>query len=355
MNQPRNRVPRTLYALALMAGLSVAAPGTLADTVRQLTVEQTPVAQLSAPESNLKMDIWLDRSDGQYLPGESAQLYLRPDRDVQVVVLNVDAQGRTMVLFPNNYTHNNHLSGQQVHILPAPDAPYHFRVSAPMGVNLIKVIATTNQQAILDANQLLSGNGPFSQIERSTTDLARQLTVTMNERPESHWVMAEQYLEVVPQRPSTAGTQAPAPQPSTFGLDLRLEKNHYRLGEHLALTIAAERDCTLTLVNVSATQNEAVVLYPNQAVTQVRLQAGRQTWLPGADSSVRLSVLGPPGAQTLMAVCTEESTSLLGNLSQYAQRAVYPQLNPQQWASLQAAAQQQPRSARTSVQYQVVP
>lgn len=354
MNQSRNRVPRTLQALALMAGLSLAAPWAPADTTRQLTVEQTPIAELNAPESDLKLDIWLDRSDGRYLPGESAQLYLRPDRDVQVVVLNVDARGATTVLFPNEYARDNRLSGQRVHTLPAPDAPYHFRVSEPMGINLIKVIASTDERAILDTGQLRSGNGPFARA-RSTTDLARQLTVTINEQPDSQWAMAEQYLEVVQQRPGTAGTQAPAAQPDDFGLDLRLEKDHYRPGEHLALTIAAERDCTLTLVNISETRNEAVVLYPNQAVAQVRLQAGRQTWLPGADSPVRLSVLGPPGGQTLMAVCTEESASLLGNLSQYAQRSVYPQLNHQQWAALQAAAQQQPRSARASVQFRVVP
>ena len=355
MNQPRNRVPRSLKVLALMVGLTVAVPWALADITRQITVEQTPIAELSAPDSSLKLDIWLDRSDGRYLPGESAQLYLRPDRDVQVVVLNVDARGATTVLFPNQYARDNRLSGQRVHTLPAPDAPYHFRVSEPMGINLIKVIASTDERAILDTGQLRSGNGPFARIARSTTDLARQITVTINEQPDSQWAMAEQYLEVVQQRPGTAGTQAPAAQPSSFGLDLRLEQDQYRQGEHLALTIAAERDCTLTLVNISETRNEAVVLYPNEAVPQVRLQAGRQTWLPGADSPVRLSVLGPPGGQTLMAVCTEESVSLLGNLSQYAQRSVYPQLNHQQWVTLQAAAQQQPRSARASVQFRVVP
>lgn len=349
---------RVLSGLA-MAGLLWSA-GAQAQPTRSISVEQLPVAQLQAPPSDLRVDIWANRADGQYLPGESVQLQIRANRDVRVSVLNVDALGRTTVLLPNTYTTDNQLQGNTVYSLPAPGANFRLQVNEPFGSNLIKVVATTGAQPILDANALQRVDGPFAQFRGNTRDLVRSVQVVMAEQPQSEWAVADLFIDVVRNRAAAAAPAAAvAPTvtsaPDTFNLQMQVDRSQYRVGERMRVTLTAERDCSLTLVNIEQGQNQATVLYPNRVVQAVRLRAGQATVLPGADSALQLAVLGPAGPQTLVGLCTEETQPALVDVSGLPMRAVYPVLTASQWSALQQTAQQQPRTARASVAFQVQP
>ncbi len=346
----------------LLCGLAVAgllwASVAQAQPTRNVSVEQLPVAQLQAPPSDLRVDIWANRADGQYLPGESVQLQIRANRDVRVSVLNVDALGRTTVLLPNTHTTDNQLQGNTVYSLPAPGANFRLQVNEPFGSNLIKVVATTGAHPILDANALQRVDGPFAQFRGNTRDLARSVQVVMAEQPQSEWAVADLFIDVVRSRAEAAPAAvapAVASAPDTFNLQMLVDRTEYRVGDRMSVTLTADRDCSLTLVNIEQGQNQATVLYPNRVVESVRLRAGQATVLPGADSALQLAVLGPAGPQTLVGLCSEETQPALVDVSGLPLRAVYPVLTASQWSALQQTAQQQPRTARASVAFQVRP
>lgn len=339
-------VRRLALAVGAAALLGLAAAGPADAQVRQITAQQAGVVGMTMPPATLALDVWTNRADGQYLPGEELELYIRADADVRVAILNVDAMGRTNVLLPNAFATDSQLSGNTVHRVPAVGATYRFAVSEPFGTNLIKVVASTGAHPILDQGAIRAGSGPFPEVTDGAEGLVRAVQAVMAAHPQSAWASQDVFIDVVPQRAAAA-----APVAAGFGLSLSLDKPFYGPGDSVTATLTAERDCTLTLVNINEAINQAVVLYPNQAVASVRLRAGQTVTLPGADSPVRLAVTGPAGAQTMVATCTEEDRSLLGDLSAWPLRAIHPVLTTAQWQQIV----QPPGTARATLRFVVTP
>lgn len=345
---PRIKLGARMLAAALAAAVagSQGASPAFAQAERQITAQQAAVAAVEAPASQLALDVWTNRPDGRYLPGETVSLYIRTNADVRVVVMNVDAMGRTNVLLPNAFTTESALAGNTVHQLPPAGATYQFTVAEPFGSNLIKVVASTGSHPILDRAALRADSGPFPEVAGSAEELARSIQAVMVEQAAASWAVADVFVDVVAERPGAQEPAAPA-----FGLSLSLDRPAYRVGDTVTATLTAERDCTLTLVNINEAINEAVVLYPNQAVPSVRLRAGQPASLPGIDSAVRLAVVGPAGSQRMIAICTEEDRPLLGDLAAYPMRAIHPVLTTAQWDQLPRP----PMTARASLRFEVMP
>src|SRR5262245_31715024 len=102
--------------------LAAMASGALAQESRQITVEQVQILNLQPPPSTLGVDVWSNRADGTYQIGEELTLFIRVSHDAQVTVLNVDAVGRTTMLFPNQFAQDNRLRANTVYRLPGTDA-----------------------------------------------------------------------------------------------------------------------------------------------------------------------------------------------------------------------------------------
>ena len=178
------RTPALVAALALLAiggCATVPAP-----------VEQTPQV------TDLAVELWTNRDRAEYAIGETMQLYLRTNENAQVVVFNIDAMNRTTVLFPNDYATQNRLPGGETHALPGLGAAFQFRVVAPAGENLIRVIATTSERPILEPQALTRGAGPFPGYTQPPEAVVRQVQVMAAEQPGMRWAMQDYRFRVVP-------------------------------------------------------------------------------------------------------------------------------------------------------------
>jgi hypothetical protein len=370
-------------ALATVSVVALACSGSSAsaqDSERQITIQQRPVLDLRAPPSSLAVQSWVNRSDATYQPGEDVVLYFRTSHDAQVLVFNVDAQGRSTQLFPNGRATDNRLRGNQLYQLPAPGAGYALKVSPPFGANVIKVIATTASTPMVPRDRMAQ-EGDFSTFAGDPDDLARQIQVVMTQNAQAAWATSEMPVYVVAQRPTVppapiapqpgmgagvvvgpavaAAPAIPAPiatMPSAFGLDVRTSKTSYRIGEELSVLVTPERNCKLTLINV-APSGQATVLYPNREQQDVSLTAGRTAFLPGADGKIRLSILGPAGNQNLVAFCKEQQT-LFGALFNFNDRSVYPTLGTASDLAQLVAQHVQPGAkdvARAVISFAVTP
>ena len=147
--------------------------------------------------------------------------------------------------------------------------------------------------------------------------------MTAKERPRAGWGAAElaftvassasasafasgPSVSVVPTQPATSGVpalDALLSAPGGFGLQVNLLRDRYQAGQALSLTVVAERDCDLTLVNVDE-RRRATVLLPNRLEPKRPLKAGVVQFLPGAQSRVQYQVQGE-GRQALVGFCAD--------------------------------------------------
>jgi hypothetical protein len=361
-----------MLGLGLACSVAALCAASAQEGDRQVTVEQVPMLNLTAPASTLGIDVWTNRADSTYAINEDLTLFIRTSYDASVTILNVDAIGRTTTLFPNAYHPDNRLRGNQVYQLPGPNAGYKLHIGGPAGVNLIKVIASTTATPIL-AGRASERSGGFETYKEPTDELARQIQAVMAKEPRAVWSVADRPVRVVSQHaappppqnvivlgppatvvtPQPGPTVVPGPGPtpvviptpvnpatptppavlpfglsgvqSAFTLDVRPARASYRVGEELTMTVTPERDCKLTLVSLDA-QNNATLLYPNRLEKEPSLRAGRTSFLPGTDGKMKLTLMGNPGVHQLVALCGEEWSLMgaLGSLFRSSDRAVYP-------------------------------
>ena len=191
----RAALRRRAAAAVLLAagGIALATPAQAAgDGARDLTVEQAAVHAVQAPApasgeaGRLGVTVWVDRADNTYAVGEMVRLFVKPSKDAYVTVLNVGPSGQTTMLFPNAHQRDNKVSGGRAVEIPAPASGAHIRVSAPVGRELIKVVASTSPTPLFPAVKMTRA-APFPTLGAGARAVARDLLVTMDTQASQEW------------------------------------------------------------------------------------------------------------------------------------------------------------------------
>ena len=182
-------------ALLLATGcLAALAPSAHAagDGARDLTVEQTAVHSVQAPApaaatpSRLSVTAWVDRADNTYAVGEKVRLFVKPSKDAYVTMFNVGPSGQIAMLFPNAYQKDNKVPGNQVVEVPSAASGVSIKVAAPVGRELIKVVASTSPVPLFPAVKMRSA-GPFAVLDADARSVARDLKATMEAQANQEW------------------------------------------------------------------------------------------------------------------------------------------------------------------------
>lgn len=199
-NRPMHRHGRPVAGIAssvpalLAAGCLVLTPAAHAagDGARDLTVEQTAVHAVQAPApaatapERLSVTAWVDHADNTYAVGERVRLFVKPSKDAYVTVLNVGASGQTTMLFPNAHQKDNKVAGNQAVEIPSPASGASIKVAAPVGRELIKVVASTSPVPLFPAMKMRSA-APFATLDGGARSVARDLQVTMDTQANQEW------------------------------------------------------------------------------------------------------------------------------------------------------------------------
>jgi hypothetical protein len=179
------------------AGRPGAVNSTCGTTTRdlQLTPAQTVAHQVCAPRPSgythtnsgaapapppLQVTAWVDRPNNTYAVGETVRLFVKPNKDAYITVVNVGASGASTVLFPNQFQPNNFVAANQVREIPGQGSPAQITVSGPVGSELIKVMAATRADPLVP-QQNLQPAGPWQKINVSVDNWGRDLQITMNQ------------------------------------------------------------------------------------------------------------------------------------------------------------------------------
>ena len=296
-----------------------AAPSLAADddaAARDLTVEQTAIftvqalAPAAASPGALNVVAWVDHADNTYAIGEAVGLFVRASKDAYLTVLNVGPSGNTTMLFPNAFQKDARVRANQVVRIPAPGAGTSITVSGPVGRELIKVIASTSPAPLFQAAKL-TGAGLFAMLDGGSRSVARDLQVTMDAQTNHEWDDYNKVITTIASRPVAAAPLMPAPSGVAWpamGSTLRIatDKSQYRLGEPVSVYVSSAAPCYLTLVSIGSS-GQARVLLPNAMQPQNLLPAIQTVVFPGAGSNLKVTPIGPPGVETVTAICSADN------------------------------------------------
>ena len=101
------------------------------------------IAALQSTRRDIAVSVRADRPDATYSIGEPLRMQLMATADVYVVVLSIGGSGKISVLIPNAVDRTVRLQSNRMLEIPTPNGPYNIRVQGPAGLELIKVIGTT--------------------------------------------------------------------------------------------------------------------------------------------------------------------------------------------------------------------
>lgn len=177
----RRMLGSTALSIAVAASTGVSLSQEASESLRRsLTVEQTAIydTRPAHSTSGLGVKLWADRPDYTYAVGEHVQLYVESDQDAYVAVLSTDPAGNTTVLFPNSHQSDNLVRAGRAVAVPDPAAPIDVVVRNPVGIELLKVLASSRPFSVQEALDLRE-TGSFHTVRTSAVSTARSLSVVM--------------------------------------------------------------------------------------------------------------------------------------------------------------------------------
>ena len=119
-----------------------------------------------------------------YRVDEIVSVKLMAAVDCYVRLYHIAADGVTTQIFPNKFQQDNHLLGGQVVLVPPKDASFQFRVTAPLGVEIIRAIAATEQfEDLRNVRGKDFVSGPFMDLGAVTPGDTGRRGMKVEERP----------------------------------------------------------------------------------------------------------------------------------------------------------------------------
>jgi Domain of unknown function (DUF4384) len=319
------RISKYLVTASLLA-LSTAVASAEETQLRDLTVEQAPLAQIIAPHGgSLRTTIVADHPDAVYAIGEFVHLTAISNEDAFVTVLDIGPSGQTTLLFPNRFQPDNHVFANRPVEIAGGFTGAQIMVQPPTGTELIKVITSTRPISIVPDSQFLPGSGPFRSIDGGVRALTRDLQVVAGGPPPGDTLIAFNNfaLYTVPFRapppppvvyappppafaygqpiPPGAGPHFTVPADQPFPLLMAADKANYRIGEKVTIAVTPLAPCNLTVLEFN-TLGQTRTLYPAPGAPNP-LTPAQALFVSGGPSPMVLQMAGPPGIEQVVAFC----------------------------------------------------
>jgi hypothetical protein len=140
-------------------------------------------AQLEAlKEGSLKKNdffarLTLDRQKGAvYRVGDTLTAIFRSDRDCYLKLYHI-AGDEVKLLFPNRWHRENFVPADTVVRIPSDRMPFEYVVAEPLGAEIVKAVASTQQFADIGELERTRGNDPFASLGSADAANVRALTL----------------------------------------------------------------------------------------------------------------------------------------------------------------------------------
>jgi hypothetical protein len=144
--QPTRQIAITLSALVLLAAS--------ASMARSQQTEETKPENVPQTEPAFFVHADVDRHDRVYREGEPLFITTICEQDAYLYVIYKQADGKSMLVYPNSKQKNNFVKARQIVQVPAGDDLFRWKVGAPYGKETIFVIAAKQPLEGLEDPQL---------------------------------------------------------------------------------------------------------------------------------------------------------------------------------------------------------
>jgi len=109
---------------------------------------------------------------------------------------------------------------------------------------------------------------------------------------------------------SASPTPPPQPSPTPLTIELKTDKNTYRIGELIVFTIRASRECYVSLYDTT-TQGEVFQIFPNRYAKNNLLDGNQVYRIPDTSDEFDFEVTGPPGIERVRVVGTIQNVNVV--------------------------------------------
>lgn len=327
---------RFFVALMIWA-ISMPAPTVAATNVKDI-VAQAEAIQNQNPD--FKLEIWQDRSDGRYKPGELVTFSFKANKDCYINIIDIGTSGKVRIIYPNQWHKSNRIEKGKTYKLPQENSKFSFQVALPSGENYVKAIATLDKQEILKPGSL-DTQGAFAEVKDPGMAI-RDIGVTLDKIGGKKWAEADTKIIIEAPAKQEAVATSESLKPSTdekplmpeksvapaqtsaktakdivevasaienankdFGLKLSIvnDKTSFAVGEEIRFTFSAERDCYVTLLDIG-TSGKVHKLFPNKWHESNKVEKGKSYAIPPDGADFVFKVHGPAGKEYVKAIAT---------------------------------------------------
>lgn len=183
---------RILSPLILLAAMLAALTASAQD------VRFEPRAIVVNPSPDFGVTVFVDKSGEvpSYRVGEEIRVSVRVDRDAYVYLYSLEPDGTVTQILPNRFTSQNRLSAGETRTFPPSGAGYVFNVDPPTGLSKVVAVASTRQLDTVELARFESGRA-FATSDIGERGFQRAFRIVVNPVPQSGWVTATTYYEVV--------------------------------------------------------------------------------------------------------------------------------------------------------------
>jgi hypothetical protein len=124
----------------LRAGAEVASDAPPAAAPHVTEEDEAPIAPEQPP-----MGLVLRTDREAYAVGDAPTFFARSSEDCYLTLINIDRNGKALVLFPNELAQDNRLKAGHELALPPPDSPYKFRLAEAGRERLVGICTPTSR------------------------------------------------------------------------------------------------------------------------------------------------------------------------------------------------------------------
>lgn len=231
------------------------------------------------PSFLVKVDV--DRPDRRYREGESLRATIVSEEDAYAYVLYQQADGQTFQIFPNSVQQDNRIAAGAKIEIPASDDQFRWRIGAPFGKEVLKVVATKEPLDELGDAALLKGR--FNVVDRARLGRATKSLKGDGDSPPVAW--AEDQVEITT-LPRDAGEAAPGAR--RFGVffgvseykfnDAAVALSDDERGLNVASPAAAARAMQALMQSLGKLNDSRI--YLNEQATRAQMEQAITGWLP---------------------------------------------------------------------------
>jgi Domain of unknown function (DUF4384)/Caspase domain len=240
--------------------------------------EPSDPEQIIQQQPSFMVRVSVNRANHIYREGDALSVNVICERDAYAYVLYKQADGKVFQIFPNSIQQDNRIKAKKNVSIPALDDQFRWRISAPFGKEMIKVIASTEPVKNLDDPALHAKR--FNAISKS---LVKDVAAKLEQTKPVEW--AEDQVEI-----NTLGRdeKLPANTPRRLGVffgvsqykynDLVKESTEGKWGPNLPTP--AQNAAAISQLFKQFGRLDEVQLFVNEQATRAQMQQSITEWLP---------------------------------------------------------------------------